>query len=245
MNSLALTVLLSITVAVQSTQPSTARVGGKVRIVLAGDSTVTDKQGWGPGFKALLRDDVECINLAKGGRSSKSFRNEGLWDQVLAAKPDFVLIQFGHNDEPGKGHERETDADTEYRANLRRYVAEARAAGATPVLVTSLTRRQFRDDDRIHSSLVPYVEVVKQVAAEMDVPLIDLHARSIELCERLGKDGCDREISPTKETGEYDRTHLNARGSELIGPLVADELRKAVPQLAVHIKSPSPEEPKR
>src|SRR5688500_14571549 len=136
MNSLALTVLLSITVAVQSTQPSTARVGGKVRIVLAGDSTVTDKQGWGPGFKALLRDDVECINLAKGGRSSKSFRNEGLWDQVLAAKPDFVLIQFGHNDEPGKGHERETDADT-------------LAAGATPGLVTALTRRQFRDDDRI------------------------------------------------------------------------------------------------
>src|SRR5688572_11441405 len=74
-----------------------------VRIVLVGDSTVTEKEGWGPGFKALLADDVECVNLAVGGRSSKSYRDEAHWDKVLASKADYVLIQFGHNDQPGKG----------------------------------------------------------------------------------------------------------------------------------------------
>src|SRR5438067_5585325 len=151
-----------------TTAPSTRAAAPKIRIVLVGDSTVTDKQGWGPGFKALLKDDGECLNLALGGRSSKSYRDEGHWDEVLKTKADYVLIQFGHNDQPGmnKGPARETDANTEYRANMKRYVEEARAAGMKPVLVTSLTRRQFRDDGKIHSTLVPYVDVVKQIAAE-------------------------------------------------------------------------------
>ena len=81
------------------------------------------------------------VNLALNGRSSKSFRDEGAWAKVMAEKPNFVLIQFGHNDVAGKGPERETDPATSYRANLERYVEEVRAAGATPVLVTSIVRR--------------------------------------------------------------------------------------------------------
>ena len=75
---------------------------------------------------------------------------------------------------------------------------------------------------------------MKQVAAETKTPLIDLHARSIELCESLGPSGCES-ISPTTEKG-IDRTHLNAKGAELIGSLVADELVKVVPELAQHVK---------
>src|SRR5438874_10660648 len=141
----------------------------KVRIVLAGDSTVTAKAGWGAAFEKLLTADVECINLSMGGRSSKSFINEGRWAKCLEIKPDYVLIQFGHNDEPGKGNDRETDPQTTYKQYMSQYVDDARAAGIKPVLITSMARRQFRDDGKIHSSLIPYVDVVKHIAAEKHV----------------------------------------------------------------------------
>ncbi|MCU1233054.1 MAG: lipolytic enzyme family, partial [Candidatus Solibacter sp.] len=130
-----------------------------VRIVLVGDSTVNDAGGWGPGFRSSFNRDVEIVNLAKNGRSSKSFRDEGLWAPATKNKPDYVLIQFGHNDGPGKGPERETDPKTTFRENMARYVDEARAAGAQPVLVTSIVRRNFTDDSRIKpDSLVPFVD---------------------------------------------------------------------------------------
>lgn len=207
----------------------------KVRIVLAGDSTVTDDAGWGKGFADRLAGDVEVVNLAKGGRSSKSFATEGWWKKCLALKPNYVLIQFGHNDQPGKGPERETDPETTYRENMTRYVDEARAAGATPILVTSLARRQWGKDGKIQSTLVPYVEAVKNIAAERHVPLIDLHARSIELYEKLGREGCN-EMSPRTEKGGVDGTHLNARGAERIGSLVADEIGFIAPPLATYVR---------
>src|SRR3989442_5145913 len=76
---------------------------GHVHIVLVGDSTVTDNAGWGKGFANAMKDDVEVINLSKGGRSSSSFIKEGSWKKALDLKPDYVLIQFGHNDQPGHG----------------------------------------------------------------------------------------------------------------------------------------------
>jgi pectinesterase len=209
---------------------------GKVRIVLAGDSTVTDDAGWGLGFKHQLKSEVELINLSKGGRSSGSFVKEGRWKQTLELKPDYVLIQFGHNDQPGHGPERETDPKTTYRANMERYVDEARAAGIQPILVTSLSRRQWGKDGKIKSTLTPYVETVKQIAAERKVPLLDLHTLSIALYEKMGKDAV-LEISPTKEGG-YDGTHLNAKGGEIVGRLVADALRQSVPDLAPYFNAP-------
>ena len=213
-----------------------------VRIVLAGDSTVTDKTGWGLGFTKALNDSAELVNLSRGGRSSKSFHDEGLWRQVLAAKPDYVLIQFGHNDQPGKGPERETDPSTTYRQNLARYVDEARAIGAKPVLLTSLCRRAWAADGiHVRSDLVPYVEAAKAVAAEKGVPLIDLHARSIEVYESLGPKGCEL-ISPKKGDGSADHTHLNVVGSEVFGPLLAWELRRIAPELKRHIRGYIPNE---
>ena len=207
-----------------------------VRIVLVGDSTVTDESGWGLGLKHRLTDDVELINLARGGRSSKSYINEGLWKDALADKPHYILIQFGHNDCPGKGPDRETDPDTTYRQYITRYVDDARAAGAGPVLITSLTRRKFRGDGKVHSDLSPYTDVVKQIAQEKNVPLIDLHERSIAICNELGR-GCVETLGPKKEDGSgYDLTHLTPKGAEAFGGVVADELRRAVPELAPHIK---------
>jgi pectinesterase len=113
----------------------------KVKIVLVGDSTVTDKSGWGLGFKQFLNDQAECINTARGGRSSLSYMREGRWTNALALKGDYYLIQFGHNNQPGKPG-RSTDMAT-YIANMEQYVDDARAIGAHPILVTPLTRREW------------------------------------------------------------------------------------------------------
>ncbi|MCA8997951.1 MAG: hypothetical protein KDA80_13225, partial [Planctomycetaceae bacterium] len=114
--------------------------------------------------------------------------------------------------------------------NLSRYVDEAREVGATPVLVTSLSRRLWAPDGvHIASILTDYVEATRSVAKEKSVPLVDLHARSIEIYESLGQAGCE-EISPQRtDNGGLDRTHLNEAGSLLFGPIVAQELQKVLP----------------
>jgi pectinesterase len=225
-----------------------------VRIVLVGDSTVTDKSGWGYGFKQFLTDRVECTNTAANGRSSRSFIHEGRWEKALALKGDYYLIQFGHNDEPGKGPDRETDPHTSYHDFMARYVDDTRAIGAKPILVTSLTRRMFDKSGigKIVCSLTPYVEEVRKLASEKHVPLVDLYARSIELCEQLGPEAC-LAFSPTRTTNQlskaagtnrvdnpaanqWDYTHLNATGSVVFAGLVVKELRRAVPELAAYLR---------
>jgi pectinesterase len=208
-----------------------------VRIVLVGDSTVMDKSGWGLGFKAYVKDGAECINTAMGGRSSKSFMDEGRWTNALALHGDYYLIQFAHNNEPGKPG-RSTDMAT-FVHNMETYVDQTRAMGARPILVTPLTRRQWdkTDKTKIKSSLEPYAEAVKKIAAEKKVPVLDLHSRSIELCERFGQDGC-KAFSPLKVvdgTNTLDNTHLNAQGSFLFASLVVAEIRKVVPDLARYL----------
>jgi lysophospholipase L1-like esterase len=208
----------------------------KLRVVLVGDSTVAEKSGWGTAFGKLLAPDTECLNAARGGQSTKSFLDSGNWQKALALKPDWVLIQFGHNDQPGKGPNRETDPETTYRANLLRYVDEARAAGAKPVLVTSMVRRVFQPDKQhLRVDLEPYVAAMKRVAEEKQVPLVDLHARSHELVEKLGPTGVVEMEPEGKTPGTHDGTHLNERGGEIIAPLIADELRKVAPELAAHL----------
>ena len=136
------------------------------KIVLVGDSTTAVQGGWGPSFCAEhVTSFAACVNLARGGRSSGSYIAEGSWELALAElrTPGFVntwvLIQFGHNDQPGKPG-RSTDLATEFPANIRRYVNEARAAGAKPVLVTPLTRRMFKDGVLL-DTLEPWAEAFR------------------------------------------------------------------------------------
>ncbi len=230
-----LSVVSIVSPAVVRANTPTGAAGHKIKIVLVGDSTVTDNAGWGLGFKQFLTDGAECINTSRGGRSSESFRREGRWTEALALKADYYLIQFGHNNEPGKPG-RSTDMPT-FVSNMISYVEEARASGATPVLVTPLTRRQWDKDNpgKIKSSLAPYAEEVRKIAAEKHVPLVDLQARSIALCEALGREKC-LEFSPIKATENgkpvYDGTHLNDKGYVMFARLVVEELRQAVPELA-------------
>ncbi len=231
---ISLVVLLAgaLSLAAQDRAPTTNH---PLRIVLVGDSTVTDNAGWGLGFKQFLdTNKTELINTARGGRSSMSFMKEGRWTNALALKGDYYLIQFGHNNEPGKPG-RSTDMPT-FVSNMVSYVEEARAIGAKPVLVTPLTRRQWDPEHpgKIKSSLAPYAEEVRKIAAEKKVPLVDLQTRSIELCESLGPEKC-LEFSPIKivdGTNTFDGTHLKVNGSVMFARLVVEELRRALPELA-------------
>jgi pectinesterase len=217
-------------------QTPPAQAPAPVRIVLVGDSTVTDGSGWGLGFRQLVVGAADVINVAANGRSSKSFIDEGRWAEAIAKKGQYYLIQFGHNDEPGKGPERETDPKTTYRQNMTRYVDEARAIGAKPILLTSLVRRLYNDDGTIRTTQTPYVEVVRAIAAEKTVPLIDLHAITKADAEHAG-DTVWADLSPLDDKGQVDRTHLNQKGSEVVGRMVAEELRKLVPQLAPYLRA--------
>ncbi|MBB4100203.1 rhamnogalacturonan acetylesterase [Sphingomonas kyeonggiensis] len=161
------------------------------KIILIGDSTTQVLSGWGGSFCAThVTSFAACVNLARGGRSTYSYRAEGSWGLALAEMktPGFVktyvLIQFGHNDQPGKPG-RSTDLATEFPANLKRYVEEVRAAGAEPILLTPLTRRQFRQG-RLDRDLDAWADAIRKVAAEMQVPLVDLNKRSADAVEALG-----------------------------------------------------------
>jgi lysophospholipase L1-like esterase len=212
--------------------------GAPVRIVLAGDSTVNNGGGWGSAFCALMTSNVECINLARNGRSSKSYYGEGLWKDALSRHPDYILIQFGHNDMHGKGPLRETDPETTYAANMRRYIEQARAIGARPVVVTSLSRRSYKDG-KLVLDLKEYASAAKRIAAEEDAPLIDLNAMSVKLLETMNQkeaDQFDATAHPDARDKGPDRTHLNAAGAAVFGRMVAESLAKVCVELGPDVK---------
>src|SRR5689334_8205776 len=163
-----------------------------VRIILVGDSTTAPRNGWGPGFCANnVTPQVTCLNMAKNGRSTSSYRAEGSWAAVMKAlesnanfSATYVLIQFGHNDQPGKPG-RSTDLATEYPANLRQYVKDVQSAGARAVLVTPLTRRTFRDG-HLNNDLVPWADATRKVALEESVPVLELNADSSAAVQQMG-----------------------------------------------------------
>jgi lysophospholipase L1-like esterase len=222
--------------------PASAAVrapGTIVRIDLIGDSTQTNNAGYGRGFCANLTPHVDCVNMAKGGASTKTFREQGLWERSLQTKPDYMLIQFGHNDLESKDHLPRQTTVSEYEANLRRYVEEARAAGIKPVLITPLTRRYFEADGKIHSDLTAHAETMKRVAADMKVPVIDLHQDSIAYLDRIGeKAGNTLAITKKDDDGKtiFDKTHLDWKGSYVFGRIVAADMGKAVPELAKYVR---------
>lgn len=202
-----------------------------VRIALAGDSTVNDEGGWGPGFRASFGSPVEVLNFAKNGRSSKSFRDEGLWEPLLASKPNYVFVQFGHNDQPGKGPERETVPSTTFGANINLYVDEVKAIGAIPVLVTSIVRRNFDEAGTIkRDGLVPYVSEIRKIAGERNVPLIDLYALTLAKCESLGP-AATAALGAKAKDGKLDTTHLSRLGQREIGVMAAREAVRLFPAL--------------
>jgi lysophospholipase L1-like esterase len=205
---------------------------GEVVLCLAGDSTVTYSQGYAAGLRACFDRRLQVINRSRGGRTTTSFRADGRWDDVLRLKPNYVMIQFGHNDGP----------DLElYRRNLTRFIDEARAVGIRPILVTPVSRRYWQDDGTIKDDLTEKVAVMRQLATEKKVPLMELHERAVDLYLKLGKAATDRWGLPKPDPADksktiLDKTHFNAEGSRAMGEVAAAELKRAVPELAAYIE---------
>lgn len=167
------------------------------KIILVGDSTMAPHSGWGSAFCGNhVKSSVACLNLGRGGRSTRSYRAEGSWDIAVAEarapgyRGRYVLIQFGHNDQSDKP-ERWTERTSEFPANLRRFVTVVRATGAVPVLLTPLTRRQFKGG-KLDNTLAIWSDEVRKIAAASKVPLIDLNARSAALVEKMGATAATR-----------------------------------------------------
>lgn len=204
------------------------------RIILVGDSTVASGGGYGDYLCRRQRAGTQCLNLAKNGRSSGSFRAEGRWDQVQALLRDnagfnktYVLVQFGHNDQPGKPG-RSTDLVREYPANLARYVADVKAGGGVPVLVTSLTRRSFRNG-YVWNDLAPWAAAAREVARREGAALLDLNALSLAAVQEMGPEQADTLAAP-KGAG-FDYTHLGPKGGRFFGDMAARELVRLFPTL--------------
>jgi lysophospholipase L1-like esterase len=229
--------LLALTLCVGAiAEDKPAAAGGPITICICGDSTVCEypeeapTRGWGHYLPEYFTDRVKVVNLAKGGRSTKTFIAEGLWEKTLAEKPQFILIQFGHNDSHDPTKPEATNAATDYPEFLRRYIDEARAAGAQPVLITPMVRRNFKGDTLV-DILGPYADAMKAVAAEKKVPLIDLHASSNKLVTELGEaKSAEFANAPT------DHTHFNEKGARAMAALIVQELPAAVPELKAYLK---------
>ena len=247
--SLSLSFLLSI--------PQNAYAeSGKVRVILVGDSTMATKSGYGDALCQRFQPSVECINLARGGRSSGSFRAEGLWDKVqeLLRQPDsatttsYVLIQFGHNDQPGKPG-RSTDLVTEFPVNMARYVAEVKALNGVPVLVTPLTRRSFKEGV-LENNLKPWADAIEKVARETKTILLPLNAESHAAVQAMGEAEADTlavappppkvdttatDIAKLEPQGAaksaFDRTHVGVKGAAFFANMVEQELKQHVPAI--------------
>jgi len=218
---------------------ATRKPGAVVRVDLIGDSTQTDNAGYGRGFCANFTAQVDCVNMAKGGASTKTFRDDGIWDRALATKPDFMVIQFGHNDEVDAKNPMPRQVPLpQYVDNLKRFVTEARAVGITPVLCTPLTRRYFGSDGKIHSDLTEYSEAMRGVARDMKVPLIELQDESIAYLDKIGESEANK-LAITKKDNDgktiFDKTHLDWGGSYVFGRMVAADLGKAAPAMAKYV----------
>lgn len=202
----------------------------KMTIGLIGDSTVAEQSGWGPAFADRFNDKAVVLNYAKNGATLESLSKR--LDELVEKKPDYVLIQFGHNDQ--KRYD-----TAEYAKRLKSYVERIRTAGGKPIIVSSVVRRNFDKDGKIVSvlantekftfkdTLTAYAKMAGTVAEESKVPFIDLYSISEQHHNALG-----REASMAYNFKEDDHTHFNRKGAEAIADLIIPELVKAVPELA-------------
>lgn len=211
----------------------------KMKIFLAGDSTMSIKEtryfpetGWGMPFVYFWDSTVTVVNKAKNGRSTSSFRNEGLWKQIMdeSQEGDFVFIQFGHNDEVPTKKTYTTEA--EFKSNLLRYVTEAREKKMTPLLLTPVARRKFDAAGKIEGTHDVYAQLVRDVAKENNVLLIDLDKKSQELYQQMGVENSKLLFvqlkpgeHPNYPDGKEDNTHFSELGARLIAQLVLKELK--------------------
>jgi lysophospholipase L1-like esterase len=225
----------------------------KIKIFLAGDSTMSIKEikaypetGWGMPFANMFDSTVTVDNRAKNGRSTKTFISEGLWDALIkdVQADDYVFIQFAHNDEVKEKKSYATPV--EFHDNLVRFIKETRAKNAHPVLLTPVARRKFDASGKIVDTHVEYAEITRSVAKEMNVLLIDMSLRSMELLQQFGEEKSKllfMQVEPGEHPnypeGKIDNTHFDELGARKMAQLVVKEIRTLIPELADRIVKPA------
>ncbi len=225
----------------------------RITVWLIGDSTMADKEekafpeaGWGTLFAKTFDSKVTVNNRARNGRSTKSFIAEGLWKEVIenVKKGDWVFIQFGHNDEVKEKVGRYTTPD-EFRANLTRYVNETRQKKGNPVLLTPVARRKFDSLGKIVDTHAEYSAIVRSVAAELKVTLIDHDKLSQKVLQEMGPDMSKHiylHLSPGQHPnypeGKADDTHFNELGANKMGALVTWDIIQQKLELKNRILTP-------
>jgi lysophospholipase L1-like esterase len=224
-----------------------------ISIFLAGDSTIAIKEtkaypetGWGMPFTYFWDSTVTVVNKAKNGRSTKTFISEGLWKSIVdeAKEGDYVLIQFGHNDESVEKKERYATPDT-FKMNLTKFVMETRAKKATPILLTPVSRRKFDKEGKALETHAAYSALTKEVAAEQQVLLIDLDEKSRALYQQFGESSSKLLFlqlqpgeHPNYPDGKVDNTHFSELGARLIAQIVLAELKNFKTELSERIIVP-------
>jgi len=225
----------------------------KIKIWLIGDSTMANKEikaypetGWGMPFVYFFDSTVTVDNRAKNGRSSKSFIAEGLWKPITEnlQKGDYVLIQFGHNDESKDKGERYSTPE-EFKTNLRKYVDETRNKKANPILLTPVARRKFDSNGNITETHEYYSPLVREIAKETNTPLIDLDEKSKALLQQFGPENSKFLFNysapgehPNYPDGKADDTHFNEYGARRIAELVLSGIKELNLELADRIVKP-------
>ena len=212
------------------------RVTNIPTVYLAGDSTVVDQDkepwaAWGQMLPLFVTDRVSIANDAESGETIKSFLGERRWPKILSTlkRGDYVLIQFAHNDQkPGSGFV----SIPEYKDLMKRFVAEAKAKGATTILVTAMNRRNFDDDGKIRQTLGDYPQATRDVAAELHLGLIDLNAMSKSLFEAMGPEGTLKAFVhypantfPGQADELKDDTHFNSYGAYELARAIVQTIR--------------------
>ena len=222
----------------------------KITLWMIGDSTMSIKEdkawpetGWGVPFARFFDSSVTVSNHARNGRSTRTFITEGLWEKVISRVQagDYVFIQFGHNDEvPTKASATKPD---EFRANLERYIRETRNKKALPVLFTPVARRKFDSTGKITGTHDQYAAIVRTVAKEVQLPLIDMDIKSQQLLQQLGPEQSKLLFlwlapgeNPNYPAGKQDDTHFNELGARMMAQLVLSEMKNILPELNVRIK---------
>jgi lysophospholipase L1-like esterase len=219
-----------------------------------GDSTMANKikpeenpeRGWGQLFPMFLTDNIKFDNRAVNGRSTKSFINEKLWDAVykVLKKGDYVFIEFGHNDSKEKDSTRYTNPHTAYRHNLIRFINETREKGATPILFSSICRRNFNENGVLIPTHGDYTLETRLVAQEYNVPFIDMEYYTELLEQKYGPENSKKlhlhfeagEIPYYKNEKHADDTHLSVEGATAVAKIAADELKKTKLDIIKYIK---------
>ncbi len=223
-----------------------------VQIFMAGDSTMARKEdreypehGWGMMIPEFFQTGVIFYNEGVNGRSTKSFIDEGRWQGILdRLRPgDYVLIQFGHNDEKSEDPARYADPHGDYSRNLDYFIDSARERGALPVLLTPVCRRKFGHRGVLEMTHGAYPGAMRAVAAERGVPCIDMECRTAALLTELGPERSKdlfMHLAPgafaNHPGGKEDDTHFREEGARIMASLVAEGVRVATPDLAVRLR---------